>query len=503
MRDLLNNSEERRLKLIEFLYFFSNSAKKEDVLEFLVCKENTLRSDIDFLNEKYSKILKVKLSSNEMKLEFLDNQSISTFYEDILDNLIIFKLIESIFFSKHSSIDDLSSNLYTSPSTVYRLIGKFNESALKNYKISIDTRTLHFQGEERDIRNFYIQYFSEKYTYQKWPFEKIDKKCLQNLFLEFVKLYNLRIPYSDFEVMGIICAVNISRYLDGFTLEESDVNELTKKFYKTYFVDNTPPANVKNALDQLGLDTSFKSLYNVFHNYIHKDFIYNFEYYLNQPMESKECSVMRKSINYLFGAIYSLTNKLGVPIANADELTVILNNLSLSYNSYPRSNYILYNINEFYVNKMRVNYKNAVEAVYQEMEKYVLAMKGYIDKNEVNFLTYYLLSNWVGLIPSMLKTKSKVKILTASITNFYHSINMKDYLEIMLSDFIEVEIYKGQVFDLDKIDIDKYDFIFTDFTLSVEEPAKWKYFHGNHSYKDIMSISDLIYKKFFEKNNEL
>lgn len=500
MRSLLNNSEERRLTLIEILSFYCNSAKKDEVLKIMDYKENTLRSDIDYINEKYEKILKLTLSTSHINLEYFDNQSISTFSEIILDNLIIFKLVENIFFDKYSSIEDLSSHLYTSPSTVYRLIDKFNESAGKCYNIGLDTRNIHFTGDERDIRDFFIQFFAEKYSLQKWPFKDIDKSSVQNLIIELSKFYNVKLNYSDLETMCLTCAVNISSYLDGFSIDVKDVNSISKDIYQKYFVDKQPPQIIKKELENLGLDTSFQSIYNVFHNYMHKDFIYSFDYFLNLPIESDEYFEIRKSIHSLFSVIYNLIKEFDTPVINTDELAVILHNESLLFNSRPRSNFILYNANQFYIKKMKINYENLVNASYKELKNYLVNMKGHADEQEIHYLIYRLISTWIGLTPRIILNKKKVKILVASLTNFHHSISMKEFLETILSDFIEIDIYDEQIFDVKKVDDPKYDFVITDFSLNLKNGPEWKYFHGDQSYNNIMQISQIIYKKFFEKN---
>ncbi|MFM1581086.1 helix-turn-helix domain-containing protein [Helcococcus bovis] len=64
-------------------------------------------------------------------------------------------------------MEELANHSYLSVSTTYRIINKFNTISKKYYGFEVDTKNLDFKGDERNIRNFFVQLFKEKYAYRK------------------------------------------------------------------------------------------------------------------------------------------------------------------------------------------------------------------------------------------------------------------------------------------------------------------------------------------------
>lgn len=103
MRNLLNKQSLRQLELLEYLY--DNSWTTLDAAcQTLGYSKMSIRNDIQFLNQA-SKNFTIKTSKKQgILLSFPINYSRTCIYSFVLTNSIEFKLLETIFLTKHTHL---------------------------------------------------------------------------------------------------------------------------------------------------------------------------------------------------------------------------------------------------------------------------------------------------------------------------------------------------------------------------------------------------------------
>lgn len=196
MREILNRRLSRSLSLLEKLYISDINIKK------LGLNYTTLKNDVENINAIITP-MKVVTKEGYMHLEQPRDYSIAYIYSCFLNESIEFQLLELIFLKGHVSIKNSSEYLFSSESTLRRIIKKINQRFIKGNKkirLLLKNDSLSLDGEDLTIVKFYLPYFIEKYTIdQQMPFKKIEMDNV-NDSLEYVKK-SMNVHYMDYGLM--------------------------------------------------------------------------------------------------------------------------------------------------------------------------------------------------------------------------------------------------------------------------------------------------------------
>lgn len=441
MKSLLSNAEQRRLKLIETLYFFGNYEKKEKLLDILDCKETILRSDIEYVNNLYGDYMELQQMANFVMLNFKENISIDMLYSHILANSPIFSMVECILFHDINSIDDLANYLYTSPSTVYRMVDKFNIEASDKYDIYIDTKNMSFVGKEHDIRCFYVQFLTEKYSYANWPFQ-YDRDALYQLLKNVFDILHFDVNYATFEMAVVIAAVNIQRYKMGHKVEKFELNHLCEKDLADMERLISLHKDVAGPLSKLDLDSSDECIYNIFYPIMLSDYVYDFYYYVTKLDYNPNVS---KSMRLVGSYVYKFVKENGIQNPDVYDFIVTFHNAALLSNLLVHSNHILYDRNWFYVERAKLRFSKEVDDVMEFIEDYLMTTKGYARNNDIYFLTYVFLTTWTEMIPQLYKKYKPLEILIVSSFNYQQALSMKDQFNFFFNNITRNHIYEEKI----------------------------------------------------------
>lgn len=498
MKEILNNTENRRLKMIELMNLFSNYAPKNLMLKKLGCKEATLRADVDILNKTYPDIFNVHINNQSIFLNYLKNANISSFYNKFINSFSMFNMLEFLFFNNIDSLELLADKLYTSISSVYRMINKFNSMAIRKYKIYIDTKNLNLGGSEKDIRSFFIQFFSEKYNFCDWPFDKIKYKDIAELIKYVYKIAKIDITYSDMNVITMVIAVNISRFKQGYRLycneddyslfkEDSNKNS---NFFKDFIQHKDHQDKISKIMSKLNLSYNFITNEDIFGVFLQEGLATSFNEML---IKSKEIESFKLSLVSILKLTYSLTQKYNINLSNLDDLALHLHNSLLLFNTVPNSNFILFDRNRLYIEKLESRFPDFVADATDYISEYILSHDKNPCKEKLNFLLCIFFTNWEDLIPQLYKRHDKLKVLVLSRYNIYYSRSLKSQLELFFNSFMDISLCEEESIDMDYLNKCDVDLIITDTDLPKNLKKDWIRIHGNYSLKDYKFITDTIY----------
>src|SRR5699024_12004754 len=92
-----------------------------------------------------------------------------------------------------------------------------------NFVISFSTSPCCIQGDESEIRSFYIQYLTERYDINEWPFTDIDHDELLKMFTAFTDTLKFKLQYSDLKLLKLSLAVSHIRVSQGYRVENQGV----------------------------------------------------------------------------------------------------------------------------------------------------------------------------------------------------------------------------------------------------------------------------------------
>lgn len=160
------------------------------------------------------------------------------------------KLLELLFFRDFSSLEELAEELFVSLSTLKRLIKKTNTYLSHTFAISIVTSPVQVSGDERQIRLFYLKYFSEAYKISEWPFGDIlNLKNCERLLSLLIKEVDVKVHFTLFQHLKILSGVNLIRYYKGYSCSYNNKNQ--SPFFSTYPTFLRNPGSFSLVLPQI------------------------------------------------------------------------------------------------------------------------------------------------------------------------------------------------------------------------------------------------------------
>lgn len=225
MKEILSSRSKRQLELVELLadndWVSFNAAS-----ESLNVPVKTLKSDIIELE---SLLVPATIeSSKKYGIRFATNFGFckTSIYQKFIKNSVEFQLIEKIFLHNFSTIIDLADDLYTSVSTIKRIVLRVNQ-LLQIEGFTINLKKMQLVGDPHSICNFMQHYFYEKYGVAESLLTPAQLTILDQVGLQIIKQ---AIPNKSHE------------------LDFSLLNQL--RFY-TYTVINLLKHNSENQLHNL------------------------------------------------------------------------------------------------------------------------------------------------------------------------------------------------------------------------------------------------------------
>ena len=158
---LLLKSESRRLSFIFYLEEQVVPISIEKLAKVLETNEETIRTDIEWIN---CYVEDVEIISDDLgyRLVFNSNgtfQSVNSYF--IMNNLN-FSILLYIFHHDSCTIQEIADDLFSSVATISRDIITINESFEEyNINFKVTTNPVKFDGDEREIRYFFLRLLME------------------------------------------------------------------------------------------------------------------------------------------------------------------------------------------------------------------------------------------------------------------------------------------------------------------------------------------------------
>lgn len=466
MRRLLSKSTNRKFSLMELLEFNNYDLNLQKALDLLQVSEQTLRKDIEEISEKYSQ---VSLSIVDQTIHCVVDFSfdLNYFFEEIMDGVLAFQLIEALFFNENTSIHHMADLLHASESTVYRNIKQLNNILKEKFNIKLSTTPLATVGDEHDIRRFYNQYFSERYNDFRWIFQEKNKekeKALDQFLLSVLKGANYSKDYGFYTDFKTVVTTNLYRFSQGFqlTAKEDQTYERINLIYQIL-----PEKVVRNFEKAFNVQTRPEDLYQIFGDFIHPSVLYSTEEVAQQLKQGKENSEWKYA-----GSVYALNELIDqlcdihqIQIDNKEETILNTHNSLFLYQTENDTSFILVNRKQrlisFFANQFPDFMNHAIprlKTYAEEFSRLSINRAAYLYHVVYNFVV-----NWVDLEEQLERKNDPIKILVISNLDFNHALVIKSMLNLHYLHTIQVEVFKDSHIDWQELDKQGYDLIITTF----------------------------------------
>ncbi|PEF43542.1 hypothetical protein CON22_25880 [Bacillus cereus] len=161
-----DNAIKRKIAILEALNNGKNLVSSKDIADQLQCSTRTIANDISQLKKELPEnwdVISVKTSGYILIKPM--TESILPIINNYLIESVIYKIMLGIFNNKYYTLEKWSQLLFIEKSTLWRYIKKY-KIFLKENMLSINPRQLRLEGDEVNIRHYYITffYFTQKFT---------------------------------------------------------------------------------------------------------------------------------------------------------------------------------------------------------------------------------------------------------------------------------------------------------------------------------------------------
>ena len=158
-------------------------------------------------------------STNGIRIINTDDSDIEMVYHYFFKHSTHFSILEFIFFNEGCQAESICKEFYISSSSLYRIISQINKVIKKQFQFEISLIPVQIIGNERDIRYFFAQYFSEKYYFLEWPFEKFSSEPLSQLLELVYKETSFPMNLSTHRMLKLLLVINLYRIKFGHFME--------------------------------------------------------------------------------------------------------------------------------------------------------------------------------------------------------------------------------------------------------------------------------------------
>lgn len=462
MYDVLEANERRRLEVIEYLYSRDDWIPLRELAQKTGSSERILKQDMIRLREHFS-IEVLQTSHRGIRLVFPPNQSIDDIYRSILKNNIAFNFIEKLFYDDTKTVFELADELFISSSTLFRIIKKLNVS-LKKYYVQIQTHPCKMISENEDtIRYFYLNYFAECYSHLEWPHTAINQEIYEQLLLLLMKENNIIIDIADFNRLKLWTVIPFVRTQQG------NYTEITSSNYSKMIPDFSKFQPAIAMIEKtLGISLNKKFLDQVFSVFINNDYVLNYDSLLEDaqtnPFIEKKISVHRD-------LLYNLSNRLGIPIPNRNQLIKEMYNIThfvfKSKSGHCLPSFILFDQKKFFIQSIEELFPDFIKEAIGTLKRYEKKMDLTYNESAQYEILYTLIIHWEHLIPELYKRKEKVHLLIVSSFDLEHAKMIQNLLHHYFKEEISTEIYENPIFSLKDVKERPHDILVTTFTITL------------------------------------
>ena len=212
----------------------------------------------------------------------------------------------------------MCQELVMSCERVQEIIQHLNTKLPQHYGISIQLSPLVMEGEEEGIRAFYLDYFSQSYSFLDWPFPSISEETLTHLIQLFLKAQQVSPNLSGLRQIKCTLAINLERFNKNHFIENP--SPLLTSHYSSLMQIPQFEQDIKKLAKKLHFEATKETLEQLFSNPVKSPQI------TNNPSNGVlgDIQHIQKSYRLLSQILEELAKEFHLQIENREELIWLL-----------------------------------------------------------------------------------------------------------------------------------------------------------------------------------
>lgn len=420
MNILLSKKEQDLLFLLEEL------TKHHDWIELPVLAEN-LKLPVRELQEHLSRLeqlfpnLLIRSRKKGIQLQFEARNSLDPRIA-IFEQSPTYSFLNRLFFKEGQGLEQMCQALSTNPGQIEGIIHRLNTKLPQHYGISIQLSPLVLEGVEEDIRAFYLDYFSQSYSFLDWPFPSISEESLTQLIQLFLKAQQVSPNLSSLRQIKYTLAINLERLNKGRFIENP--SPLLTSHYSALMQIPQFEQDIKKLTKKLDFELTKETLEQLFSNPVKSLQI------TNKPSNGAlgDIHQIQKSYRLLSQILEELAKEFHLQIENREELIWLLHYTAQSDFLHPLSNQSLDRQKSQILSNYQAEFPKLFEVSQQKFQSYLTEMGLENHPSKLQELVYTFSIQGQRILVQLLQKLPKIRVLIISHLDSHHAQNLIDTL---------------------------------------------------------------------------
>ena len=458
MNILLSKKEQDLLFLLEEL------TKHHDWIELPVLAEN-LKLPVRELQEHLSRLeqlfpnLLIRSRKKGIQLQFEARNSLDPRIA-IFEQSPTYSFLNRLFFKEGQGLEQMCQALSTNPGQIEGIIHRLNTKLPQHYGISIQLSPLVLEGVEEDIRAFYLDYFSQNYSFLDWPFPSISEESLTQLIQLFLKAQQVSPNLSSLRQIKYTLAINLERLNKGRFIENP--SPLLTSHYSALMQIPQFEQDIKKLTKKLDFELTKETLEQLFSNPVKSLQI------TNKPSNGAlgDIHQIQKSYRLLSQILEELAKEFHLQIENREELIWLLHYTAQSDFLHPLSNQSLDRQKSQILSSYQVEFPKLFEVSQHKFQSYLTAMGLENHPSKLQELVYTFSIQGHRILVQLLQKLPKIRVLVIGHLDSHHAQNLIDTLTHYGNNLYLFDSWEESAISFSSLNQIPHDIVITTFPVS-------------------------------------
>ena len=326
---LLSETEQNLLVLLEELTKHQDWIQDSSLSKILNLSAEELQEHLFKLEQLFPNLF-ISSAKEGIQLQFEARNSLDPRIA-IFEQSPTYSFLNCLFFKEEQSLDQICQVLSANPEQIEEIIQHLNTKLPQHYGISIQPSTLNMMGTEEDIRSFYLDYFSQSYSFLDWPFPSISEEYLTDLIQLFLNAQQVSLNLSNLRQIKYTLAINLERFNMSHLIENP--TPLLTSHYSSLMQIPQFEQDIKKLAKKLHFEPTKEVLEQLFSTPVKSPQI------TNKPNNGAlgDIHQIQKSYRLLSQILEELAKEFHLQIANREELIWLLHYTAQSDFLHPLS----------------------------------------------------------------------------------------------------------------------------------------------------------------------
>ena len=420
MNILLSETEQNLLMLLEELTKHQDWIQDSSLSENLNLSVKELQEHLFKLEQLFPNLL-IQSTKEGIQLQFEARNSLDPRIA-IFEQSETYSFLNRLFFKEGQSLNQIGQDLMIGCEQVQEIIQHLNTKLPQHYGISIQPSPLSMEGAEEDIRAFYLDYFSQSYSFLDWPFSSISEEALTQLIQLFLKAQQVSPNLSGLRQIKYTLAINLER-LNKRRFIENPTPLLTSHYSSLMQIPQFEQ-DIKKLAKKLHFEPKKETLEQLFSNPVKSPQL------TNNPNNGVlgDIQHIQKSYRLLSQILEELAKEFHLQIENREELIWLLHYTAQSDFFHLLSNQSLDKQKSQILNNYQVEFPKLFEVSQHKFQSYLTEMGLENHPSKLQELVYTFSIQGQRILVQLLQKLPKIRVLVISHLDSHHAQNLIDTL---------------------------------------------------------------------------